>query len=67
VAARLFNERAGEPERPVFGCVTSGDDWQFFRLSGSDVTLDPTRFYLDQVGTILAVLRSILVGADPDR
>jgi hypothetical protein len=67
VAARLFNERAGELERPMFGCVTSGDDWQFFRLSGSDVTLDTTRFYLDQVGTILAALRSILVGADPDR
>lgn len=63
VAARLFNERAGEPERPVFGCVTSGDDWQFFRLSESEVTLDPKRLYLDQVGTILATLGAILDGA----
>jgi hypothetical protein len=59
VAARIFNERAGEPVRPVFGCVTSGNDWQFFRLDGSDITLDRKLWYLDQVGGILAMFRAI--------
>jgi hypothetical protein len=67
VAARLFNDRAGESERSVFGCVTSGDDWQFLRLTGSEVVLDPRRLYLDQVGGILATLRAILVGAGANR
>ena len=29
VGARLFNERAGQPPRPVFGCVTSGEVWSW--------------------------------------
>jgi hypothetical protein len=32
IAVQLFNERAGEAEKPIFGCVTTGEDWQFLRL-----------------------------------
>ncbi len=60
VAARIFNERAGEPHRALFGCVTSGNDWQFLRLDGSEVVLDRKLWYLDQVGGILAVFQAIL-------
>jgi len=38
-AARLFNERAGEPARSFFGCVTTGEDWQFRLLDGSEVQI----------------------------
>ena len=60
VGARLFNERAGEPIRPVYGCVTTGEDWQFLRLSGSEVIIDSKRLFIDNVGSILATLASIL-------
>jgi hypothetical protein len=67
VAARLFNERAGETDRPVFGCVTSGNDWQFFRLDGNEVVLDRKLWFLDQVGGILATFRAIFqVGSGPN-
>jgi hypothetical protein len=67
-AARIFNERAGLSDRPVFGCVTSGNDWQFFRLDGPEVILDRKIWYLDQVGGILAMFRAIfLVGIAPNR
>jgi hypothetical protein len=61
VAARIFNERAGKVDRPVFGCVTSGNDWQFFRLDGAEVILDRKLWYLDQVGGILAMFRAIFL------
>jgi hypothetical protein len=61
VGARLFNVRAGEPARPVFGCVTSGEVWQFLRLEGTAVVIDRTRLFLDNVGGILGALRAILV------
>jgi hypothetical protein len=61
VGARLFNERAGQPPRPLFGCVTTGEDWQFLRLEGTAVVIDRSRLFLDNVGGILAVLRAILV------
>jgi hypothetical protein len=56
VAAQLFNERAGLSGRPVFGCVTTGEDWQFLRLDGQDLVIDPARRYINQVGSVLAAL-----------
>lgn len=60
VGARLFNERAGEPQRPLFGCVTSGEDWQFLRLENTTISVDPTRLYIDNVGGILAIIKAIV-------
>ena len=56
VAAQLFNERAGRSGRPVYGCVTTGEDWQFMRLDGSELIIDPSRRYINQVGAVLAAL-----------
>ena len=56
VAAQIFNERAGRPPRPVFGCVTTGEGWQFLRLDGNELVIDPTRRYIDRLGSILAAL-----------
>jgi hypothetical protein len=53
VAAQLFNERAGRPG-VVYGCVTTGEDWQFLRLDGQAVLIDTTRRYINDVGSILA-------------
>jgi hypothetical protein len=61
IGARLFNERSGQPPRPVFGCVTSGEVWQFLRLEGTAALIDRGRFFLDNVGGILGALRAILV------
>lgn len=51
-----FNERAGRSGRPVYGCVTTGEDWQFMRLDGSELIIDPSRRYINQVGAVLAAL-----------
>ena len=63
VAARLFNERAGEPVRPLFGCVTTGEVWQFLQLDGTDVTIDQNRLFINDVGDILAAIQLILIHA----
>lgn len=67
VGARLFNERAGSAPGPVYGAVTTGEDWQFLRLQGSAVTLHQTRLFIDNLGGILAALRSALLAAGPPR
>ena len=64
VAAQIFNERAGQPPRPVFGCVTTGEDWQFLRLSGQELVIDPARRYINRVGSVLAALMAA-VGLPP--
>lgn len=59
VGAGLFNERAGHP-RAMFGCVTTGEDWQFLRLETGTVTIDRTRLFIDNLGGILAALKAAL-------
>lgn len=65
VAARAFNAAAGRSAAPVYGCVTTGETWQFLRLDGAAALLDRRRIYLDDVGGILGALAAIV--ADVDR
>jgi len=46
----------------VFGCVSSGHDWQFMRLRGSICTFDTDLYYLSQTDKILGILVTILKG-----
>jgi hypothetical protein len=60
VAARDYNEREGAGLSAVYGCVTTGEAWQFLRLVAADVTIDLGRLYIDNVGGILAVFGAIV-------
>jgi hypothetical protein len=60
IGARLFNERAGQGLIHVHGCATSGEVWQFLRLEPAELIVDETRFFLDNVGGILAALQAIV-------
>jgi len=61
VAARAFNESDGQPGVPVFGCVTTGESWQFLRLAGDAAAeLDGRRLYLDNVAGVLAALVAVV-------
>ncbi|MGH7171189.1 MAG: hypothetical protein ACRELG_13005 [Gemmataceae bacterium] len=62
MAARLYNEREGEPGRTVFGAVTSGSLWRFLRLQGNSVGLDEQEYHLHQLPKILGILASIVGG-----
>jgi hypothetical protein len=65
VAAQVFNERSGQAIAAVHGCVTTGEDWQFLRLAGAEVTLDQRRFYIDNLGGILAALQAAVRQPEP--
>ena len=65
VAARIFNERAATGGRPIFGCVTTGEDWQFLKLDGDQIFYAPQRLYLSDLSGILAVLRAIIASHPP--
>jgi hypothetical protein len=60
VAATLFNQAAGGEPDPVFGCVTTGETWQFLRLRGNIAQIDRRRFYIDNPPAILAAIQSIV-------
>lgn len=59
-AGQVFNQADGHADYPIFGCVTTGEIWQFLKLQKSVVSMDERRYYLDDVGSILAVIQRII-------
>jgi hypothetical protein len=60
VGARIFNEPDGHDVGPIFGCVTTGEIWQFLRLEESAVSIDRIRYYISNVGLLLAVWQAVI-------
>lgn len=60
VGAQIFNQKHEEPPLPIFGCVTTGEAWQFLKLEGSVILVDQARYYIDNVGQILGVFKNIV-------
>jgi hypothetical protein len=58
-AAKIFNRENGEDFQAIFGCVTTGEDWQFLKLEKDTAIVDSERFYLSEVEKILGVFKSI--------
>jgi len=60
VGAQIFNTREENKTDSVFGCVTTGEDWQFLKLSGDTLFIDSIRYYIDNVEKILGVLQAVI-------
>jgi hypothetical protein len=60
VGARVFNQRESSEIEMIFGCITTGEAWQFLKLEQTSVSIDSSRYYIDNVGAILAVFQAIM-------
>jgi hypothetical protein len=60
LAAQSYNQLKNRNILAIYGCVTSGTLWQFLKLEGSDVTIDPTNYLVTPVQKILGILKWIL-------
>jgi hypothetical protein len=59
-AARLFNEREGNPIEPIYGAVTTGTDWKFLKLEGNTAFIDTSDYFIKEVDKILGILTATL-------
>jgi hypothetical protein len=55
LAARIFNERAGNENLVIYGTVTTGSIWQFLKLEGQSIQIDLSEYYLKDVNKILGI------------
>jgi hypothetical protein len=62
IAARIFNEREGQPISPLYGAVTTGNNWRFLMLEANTVYIDQAEYYISQVDKLLGILTAILGG-----
>jgi hypothetical protein len=61
VGASLFNSRKGRSITAIFGCVTTGEIWQFLKLENQNVIIDDRSYLLfDSLAKILGILQAIV-------
>ncbi|MCL1472872.1 hypothetical protein [Argonema antarcticum] len=56
VAAQKFNEAKQKPLSNLYGSVSNGLQWQFLKLTGTEVTIDLNIYPLPPVEQILGIL-----------
>ena len=56
IAAQRFNEARGQAREKIFGVVTSGTDWRFLQLEGTQATLDLREYTISEIEEILGIL-----------
>jgi hypothetical protein len=59
MGALIFNEKEENPLPFIYGCVSTGTEWQFLKLEGKTYYIDLKRYYLGNVSEILGVLQHI--------
>ena len=46
IGAQLFNQRKNQPIDTIYGCVTTGDRWQFLKLEKQELMIDRLEYSL---------------------
>ena len=59
-ASKLFNEKKNENIDCIYGCVTTGEIWQFMKLCEEELFVDTQKYYLNEVDKILGVFQTII-------
>jgi hypothetical protein len=60
LGARLFNQDEKNDCEIIYGCVTTGEAWQFMKLENEVLYIDSRRYYINNVDEILGVLQVII-------
>ena len=59
VGAKKYNERKGTVTEKLYGCITTGDVWQFIEYSDK-LYIDDKKYYLGEIEELLGVFQSII-------
>jgi hypothetical protein len=59
-AARIFNETRQKEIPIIYGAITSGFEWMFLKLEGNLATLDPKRYFLNDLPALLGAIQTII-------
>jgi hypothetical protein len=58
--ARLYNQNEGKNLVIIYGCVTTGTEWQFLKLENRICYIDKKRYYINDLPSLLGVLQEIV-------
>ena len=60
LGAQKFNQIEGNEIPLIYGCVTTGEDWQFSTLEDTQVAIDAQRFHVNELDKILGIFQLIV-------
>ncbi len=60
IGAARFNEREKKAIPTLYGCATTGVEWQFLKLENNVCTLDKARYYTLELPRLLGVLQDVV-------
>ncbi|MFN8492354.1 MAG: hypothetical protein U0350_32435 [Caldilineaceae bacterium] len=56
IAAQTFNQREGIEIAPIYGVVTTGNNWRFLQLIEDIVQIDRREYYIERPEKIIGIL-----------
>jgi hypothetical protein len=62
IGARVFNEQNEQAVEVIYGAVTTGSNWKFLRLTGSQAHVDRPEYHISQVSHVIGILKAMLLG-----
>ena len=60
LGAQRFNQIEGNEIPIIYGCVTTGEDWQFLSLENSGIVIDTQRYYINELEKVLGAFQLIV-------
>jgi hypothetical protein len=60
IAAQIFNDQEGVSREVLYGIVTTGTDWKFLEMRGTNVIIDGDIYFLADVEKVVGIVLSML-------
>lgn len=60
LGARIYNQKRKTNIETIYGCVTTGTDWQFMLLEGNKIYVDTDIYFINNIPLLLGVLQTII-------
>ncbi len=60
MGAKIFNQNEGNEIEIIYGCVTTGEDWQFLKLEDNIIFVDNKRYYISELNKVLGIFQFIV-------
>ncbi|MDZ7934734.1 MAG: hypothetical protein U5M51_07190 [Emticicia sp.] len=60
LGARIYNQNDGNSIETIYGCVTTGIDWQLLKLENNVITIDIELYSIKNLSTLLGALQAVV-------
>jgi len=60
LGARIYNQNDGNSIETIYGCVTTGIDWQLLKLENSTITIDMELYSIQNLPRLLGALQAVI-------